>query len=443
MSKKNNLNRRRFLQTSGAIAVSAGILSNVSFPAPAFAKVRNPNGKLSVGLVGIASRGEAQVHGLGGENVVGLCDIDDNYLSQVGEKFPDAKKYNDYRIMYDELGDKIDAVAVSTTDHIHAPASVNAMRRGLHCYCEKPLAHTVQEVRVMTDLAKEKKLFTQMGTQIHAEPNYRRVVELVKSGAIGKVKEVHVWCGTGWGGHSMPTEFPEVPKNIHWDLWLGPVPFRKYSPKYFGGNWRSYWAFGSGSLGDMGCHHIDLSYWALDLKYPTSVVSTASSKPDPECTPLDMVAKYEFPARGDQPPVTLTWYDGKERPPIIAEKGLPNDWGAGTLFVGEDGKMIMADYGRHLLLPENKFGDFKRPEKTIPDSIGHYEEWIQAIKTGEKPALCDFSYSGPIAEMVLLGTVSYRLGKKINWDAANLKAVGDPDADKFLKKEYPKDWSIF
>ncbi len=440
MSKKQNISRRHFLQTSGALALSAGLLGR-NFAAPAFARERNPNGKLNIVTVGTAGmQGAFHFGGIVGENVFAICDVDENMLNAAGERFPEAKRFVDFRQMFAELGDKIDAALVTTPDHTHAVASIAAMKLGIPCYCEKPLAHTVEEVRRMTDLAKEKKLITQMGTQVHAGENYRRVVELIQAGAIGPVEEVHVWCGARWGGLTMPTEFPEVPKNLHWDLWLGPVPHRPYYPCYFGGRWRAYWAFGNGSLGDMGCHHIDLPFWALKLKYPNSIESTAPTPVDPECTPNDMIAKYEFPARDNLPPVRLTWYDGEARPPLLAEKGLPA-WGAGTLFVGKEG-LLLADYGNHLLYPEEKFKDYKRPEKTIPDSPGHHAEWIAAIKSGKGPTSCDFGYSGPVAETVLLGTLAYRLGKKLDWDAANLKVRNAPEADALLKKKYPEGWTI-
>ncbi|MGL6194536.1 MAG: Gfo/Idh/MocA family oxidoreductase, partial [Thermoguttaceae bacterium] len=268
MKTNQNYSRRDFLKTTGA-AVTAGFAlsqANGIFPAPAFGKTINPNEKLNIAFVGVAGmQGDYHLGEAGGENLIGICDVDSRFLDRTGERFPDAKRFNDFRVMYDELGDKLDAVLITTPDHIHAHAGIGAMKRGLHCYCEKPLAHTVDEIRKMTKLAKEKKLVTQMGTQIHAGDNYRRVVELVKGGAIGPVKEVHVWCGTAWGNRSMPTEFQPVPEYLSWDLWLGPVPHREYSPVYFGGNWRCFWTFGNGSLGDMGSHHIDLPFWALDL----------------------------------------------------------------------------------------------------------------------------------------------------------------------------------
>ncbi|MGL6227329.1 MAG: Gfo/Idh/MocA family oxidoreductase [Thermoguttaceae bacterium] len=436
MPIKPTTNRRQFLKTTGVLAVSAGL-----FSCPAFARDRKPNSKLNLLLIGTSGmQGEFHRNSLANENIIALCDVDDTLLHSVGEKYPDAKRYNDFRVMYDELAGKADAVLVTTPDHTHAVAALGGMKQGLHCYCEKPLARTIHEIRTMTQVAKEKNLITQMGTQIHAGDNYRRVVELIEAGAIGPVEEVHVWCGARWGNQTMPTEFPEVPANLHWDLWLGPAKHRPYHPVYFGGNWRSFWAFGNGTLGDMGCHHIDLPFWALKLKYPLSVESSAPTEPDLECTPADMVAKYQFPKRGDLPAVSMTWYDGEKRPALLAEKNLPN-WGAGTLFVGKEG-MLLADYGRHLLFPEEKFSDYEYPARSIPKSVGHHTEWIEAIKAGKGPTTCDFSYSGPVAETVLLGTLAYRLGKKLDWDGEGMKVTNVPESASLITAQYPDDWKL-
>ena len=440
------IKRRDFLKLAGATSVAAGGLIS-AFPAPAFAQVQNPNSKLNIACIGIASRGSANVDGVKGENIVALCDIDQNYLDHGKNQFPSAKQFRDYRKMYDEIEKEIDAVVVSTPDHTHAPASLMGMKLGKHCYCEKPLAHNVKEVREMMAVAREKRLATQMGTQIHAEDNYRRVVELVRAGAIGTIREVHVWCGTGWGGRSFATETPEVPANIDWDLWLGPAEERPYNPQYFGGSWRCFWNFGNGTLGDMACHHIDLSFWALGLRLPATVEASCTTAPTKEVAPVDLRVEYTFAestrtfrnTTRTRPAVKLTWYDGALRPPLLKENGFP-EWGAGTLFVGEEG-MLMADYGRRKLYPEDKFADYKEPEKTIPDSVGHHQEWINACKNGSR-TLCNFNYSGPLAETVLLGAVSFRTGKKLEWDARNMKATNCPEADQYLSRTYRKGWEV-
>ena len=437
---EKRIQRRDFLKLVGATSV-------VAFPTPAFVQAQNANSKLNIACIGIAARGGDNVNGVSNENIVALCDIDENYLGRGKEQFPRAKLFRDYRKMYDEIEKEIDAVVVSTPDHTHAAPSLLGMKLGKHCYCEKPLAHNVKEIRDMMTIAKEKKLATQMGTQIHAEDNYRRVVELVRANAVGKIKEIHVWCGTRWGGRPFATDTPDVPPNIDWDLWLGPAPERPFNPQYFGGSWRCFWAFGNGTLGDMACHHMDLSFWALRLGIPQTVEAFCEAKPTPEVCPTELRVEYSYHdaprqlGEGYPPTFTgmLTWYDGNLRPPLLKEKGLP-EWGAGTLFVGEEG-ILMADYGQRILYPQEKFADYEAPDKTIPDSVGHHQEWINACKTG-LPTTCNFGYSGPLAETVLLGTVAFRTGKKLEWDSAKMKATNVPESDQYISRSYRKGWEV-
>ena len=372
-----------------------------------------------------------------GENIVAVCDVDDRRAAGSYLRFPKAKRYRDFRKMLEEMDRRIDAVVVGTPDHTHAPPALMAMQMGKHCYCEKPLAHTVHEVRAMIELANKNKLATQMGTQIHAESNYRRVVELVQAGVIGPVGEVHVWHPVAYGGSGRPKETPPVPKELDWDLWLGPAPCRPYHPCYLPGTWRSWWDFGSGGLGDFGCHYMDLPYWALKLRHPTTI--EAEGPPvQVENTSPGLIVRYEFPARDNLPPVKMTWYDGGKQPPFLAERKIPA-WGAAVLFVGQKG-MLIADYGQHKLLPESQFAGFKPPAPTIPASIGHHAEWILACKKGG-PTTCNFDYSGTLAETVLLGNVAYRAGKKLQWDPVALKAVNCPEADQYLRVQYRQSWS--
>ena len=423
--------RREFLRTGAAFG-AVGI-----FGAPAVGRAGiGPNEKLDIAVIGTANRAAANIDEVQGQNLVAFCDVDDRLLGEIGRRFPKAKKYNDFRELLESKG--FDAVVVSTADHSHAPATAMALRQGKHVYCEKPLTHSVTEARTIAELARQAKVATQMGTQIHAKDNYRRVVELIESGAIGPVRECHVWCGKSWGGGDRPTENPPVPKPLHWDLWLGAAPARPYNPIYQPGNWRRWWDFGNGTLGDMACHYMDLPFWALALRHP-STIEAEGPPVHPETAPIWLVVRYEFPARGDRPPVALTWYDGGQKPKALpAEKA--HEWGDGVLFVGDKG-MLLADYNRRILMPEEKFRDFKPPEPTIPASIGHHAEWIAACKDG-RPTTCNFDYSGALTETVLLGNVAYRAGKKLVWDAQHLKAENCSEADAFLKREYRKGWTL-
>jgi predicted dehydrogenase len=421
------MNRRDLLRGAAALGVSSTLGSWVK---------AGPNEKLNIGIIGTSGRALSNIEGVEGENIVAICDIDDRNLDEAKGKFPKAKRFEDFRKLIEMGG--LDAVVVSTADHTHAPASAMALRMGKHVYCEKPLTHSVYEARTVAKLAKEAKVATQMGTQIHATDNYRRVVELIRSGAIGPIKDVHVWCNKSWSGGTRPTETPAVPSYLKWDLWLGPAPERPYHPTYLPANWRRWWDFGNGTLGDMACHVMDLPFWALDLRYPTAVEAMGPPV-DHETTPGWMEVKYAFPALGDRKALNLTWYDGDKKPDILAEHKLPA-WSLGVLFVGEKG-MLQANYDRIRLFPEAEFKDFQAPKPTIPKSIGHHAEWIAACKDG-RPTTCNFDYSGALTESVLLGNVAYRTGKKIEWDGPNMKAVNCPEAEAFLRRDYRKGWTL-
>jgi predicted dehydrogenase len=389
-----------------------------------------------VAYVGTANQARFSIGSLQSEYTVAVCDIDDNYLDKAVSDFPQARRFNDFRKMLDEMHQDIDAVVVATPDHIHAPASMMAINLGKHVYCEKPLTHSVYEARALAEATAKMKVATQMGTQIHAGGNYRRVVEIIQSGAIGKVREVHTWAGRSWGGGNRPKDTPPVPASIHWDLRVGPAPERPYHPTYLPANWRKWWDFGGGNIADMACHHMDLPFWALGLRHPTSIEADGPEL-HPETCPLGLIVHYQFPARGDQPPVALHWYDGDKIPPEI--HGIRTG-GGGNIFVGDIG-MLRAEYDSRKLYPESDFADFKPPVPTIADSLGHHKEWVEACKTGS-PATCNFDYSGALTEAVLLGNVAYRTGKKLAWDAANLRASKCPEADKYIRREYRKGWTL-
>ena len=432
MKRQGRVSRRDFVKVSAAAGLGYWVA-----PQSAMALSNSPNEKLNIAMIGTYNRAAGNLQDVSSQNIVVLCDVDDGFLAKAKEKYPKADTVNDFRKAVERKD--IDAVVIATPDHTHAVATMAALKAGKNVYCEKPLTHDVYEARAVTETARKLKKVTQLGTQIHAENNYRRVVELIETGAIGQVKEVYVWNGRDWGGGNRPTDKPPVPKTLHWDLWLGPAPERPYNPTYHPFSWRKWWDFGNGSLGDMGCHYIDVVFWALKLKYPTRVTADAKDPVNPETCPLGLHVEWDFPARGDLSPVKMHWYDTGRRPDILKEKSIP-EIGDGVLFVGDKG-MLLTNYGMHKLLPEENFKDFKAPEAYIPKSIGHHAEWIQACKEGT-PTTCQFEYSGPLTESVLLGLVAYRVGKPLEWDSVNLKATNCPEADEFIRREYRKGWSL-
>jgi predicted dehydrogenase len=420
-----NITRRQFL---------AATSTTLAFPY--VGRVLGANNKLNIGVVGVTGRGASNLKGVSGENIVALCDVSASNLAGAKKQFPNAKTYSDFRKMLEQKD--LDAVVCSTPDHTHAIVGVSALKSGRHLYCEKPLAHTVSEVRAMSEAARKHKRTTQMGNQIHSGTNYRRVVELVQSGAIGEVKEVHVWSNATYGKINLSPDDVPIPKGLDYDLWLGPLPYKSFRKEYAPFHWRNFWSFGGGTLADFWCHYADLAHWALDLSHPLTVHSQVG-KARPERVTSTMRVEYNYPARGEKPPVKLTWYQGGERPPGLNLK--PNQFKAAVLFVGDKGKLI-SNYGRHELWPAEQFKDFKAPPKTIPDSIGHHAEWIKACKTGGRSA-SDFSYSGPLSECALLGIVSHRVGnKKLQWEWKTMKAANCPEADRYIHHQYRDGWSL-
>jgi predicted dehydrogenase len=427
-----HLTRREFLQ-AGALAAAGALLPGCR----AMPRRVSPNEKLNIGIIGTGNRARGNIAGVESENIVALCDVDETFLAAMKEKFPRAKTHNDFRNLIEQKD--IDAVVISTADHTHAVATAAALHAGKHVYCEKPLTHTVHEARAIAKLAVwHRELATQMGTQIHASSNYRRVVELVQSGAIGPVTECHVWCARTWSGGDRPKEMPPVPRTLHWDLWLGPASSRPYHPAYHPLNWRRWWDFGGGTLGDMGCHYIDLPFWALKLGAPRTIEALGPPL-NPETTPAWLIVRYEFPARLNLPPVRLTWYDGGMQPELIGQGKVP-PWKNGVLFVGEKG-MLLADYSRRMLLPEAQFAGFQPPAPFIPNSIGHHQEWVRACKTGE-PTTCNFAYGGVLTEAVLLGNVAYRTGHIIEWNGPLARVRNSRQAMNFVRSEYRKGWEL-
>src|SRR2546426_797036 len=362
-----SLNRRQFIRQTTTAAAGAWLASR-----PIQARKISPNERLNIAMIGVANRAGDDLKEVSSENIVALCDVDETYLAAAAQKFPQARTYHDFRRLLDQKD--IDGVVIATPDHTHAVAAVAALRSGRHVYCEKPLARTISETRIIAEASRKHERITQIGTQIHAGSNYRRVVELVQSGAIGAVREVHVWVGATYGGMDRPKDTPPVPSHLHYDLWLGPVEFRPYSAEYVPFKWRNWWAFGGGALADFGCHYMDLPYWALGLGHPLSAEVVDGPPVHPESTPPWLMVRYEYPARGEQPPVPLTWYHGGKQPPLLAGD-LAVKWKSGVLFVGAKG-MLLSDYGRHVLLPERQFEGFVPPAPFIKESIGHHKEWI-------------------------------------------------------------------
>jgi len=466
MGRRNS--RRDFLKQSSLASVGFWVAGGLT---AADNKKTSVLERVNIACIGVGGKGDSDSNHAGAAgNVVAICDIDDNFLGKKAEKFPSAKKYNDYRKMLEEMDKQIDAVTVSTPDHTHAPASLMAMRMKKHVYCQKPLTHTVQEARLMRDTAAKYGVQTQMGNQGTAENGLRTAVEVIQSGAIGPVHEAHVWTNRPvWPqAPEFTAREPEapVPSHVHWDEFIGTAPFRPYAVYtrgkkkgegcYHHFNWRGWWDFGTGALGDMACHTANMAFMALKLGYPTSIV--AENDPlNPETYPAWARVTFQFPARGEMPPVKFVWYEGKKDQNDPNSKLLPTKEllqgqrasDSGSLLVGEKGTLYSPnDYGaRYVLLPREKFVDYKKPEpklarnKARDTDQGMKDEWIEAIKGGP-PALSNFNYAAMLTETILLGNVAMRAGKLLEWDGPNMKFTNAPEANALLKIEPRKGWTV-
>lgn len=423
------INRRTFIAAGTAVAIGPrGLWSQPS-----------PNRALNVACVGVGGRGWDNLSGMAGESVVALCDVDARNLEKAAKQFPKAATYKDFREMLDE-GESIDAVVVSTPDHMHAPIAARAMRMGKHVYVEKPLTHSIHEARTLASLAAEKKVVTQMGNQGHAGSGVREIKEAIDAGAIGKVKEVHAWTDRPiWPQGIDRPETKPTPEHVDWDLWLGVAPERPYHDHLHPFSWRGWWDFGTGALGDMACHIMDPLYYTLAPGFPKAVSATGGPRKD-ETAPNWETVYLEFPT------VAVTWYDGKQEdgsrnlPPADLVPGVDlSKISGGSIFVGEKGTLFCpSSYGESW----NLIGvdGFERPKPTIPRvEGGAHAEFIRACK-GEGTTGSHFGYAGPFTEMVLIGVVAFRTGRALEWDAAAMKATNAPEAAPFVKREYRKGW---
>ncbi len=411
-----------------------------------------PSDKLNIAGIGAGGRAVDDLEGVSSENIVALADVDDKQAADSYKKYAKAKRYKDFRKMI-ETEKGIDAVVIATPDHTHAVAAMTAIKAGKHVYCEKPLTRTIHEARALAEAARKAKVATQMGNQGMAFEGNRLIKEWIWGGAIGAVREVHVWSDRPthegklfWAqGIEPPTDTPPVPPTLDWDLWLGPARYRPYHPAYVPFVWRGWWDFGSGGLGDMGVHNLAPVFTALKLTTPISVHSS-STLVYKESLPLASMVHYEFGPRGDLPAVTVHWYDGgllPARPPELEDnRELPKE--DGLLFVGDKGTMLVLGWGGESprLIPEKRMQEYQRPPKTLPRSIGHYQEWIKACKEGT-PTESNFDFAAPLTEALLLGTISVRLGGvQLLWDSAAMQVTNVKEANNYLHYEYRKGWSL-
>ena len=435
------LTRRAFVHRS---ALAAGI---VAFPFVSSRNVLGANSRLNIAAIGAGGKGSVDIGYCKAENIVALCDVDQRNAAGTFKQFPDAKQFKDFRVMLEKEGRNFDAVTVSTPDHVHFHAAAMAMQLGKHVYVQKPLTHSVWEARTLTQLARDKKVVTQMGNQGHSQAESRRLVELIQAGVLGDVQEVHVWTDRPiWPqGIERPPKLP-VPDTLDWDLWLGPAPWREFHDGCVPFKWRAFWDFGTGALGDMGCHNMDLAFFALGLRDPVAV-SARSSGLNPETAPKWSIITWEFPKQGKRPALKLTWYDGGKKPEasLAKQETLP---GNGYVFIGAKDSLYVPNYwGRGSFLSGAKMEDFKDVPETLPrhpagekdNDAAQHLEWIAACK-GEGKALANLDYAGPMTEAVLLGNVALRAGQRIEWDARKLKITNVSEANRFLRRQYRKGW---
>ena len=442
---KKDLPRRSLLKAGTAAAFSFQFVP---------AHVWGANERLQVGCIGIGGKGAGDVADVAaaGGKIVALCDVDDNRRVRKGmdarELHPGASFHRDFRVMLDKHEREIDAVTVSTPDHVHCLAAVRAMQMGKHVYCQKPLTYSIGEARLMAETAEKHGVATQMGNQAHAGEPIRRAVEWVRAGLIGKVQEVHTWTNRPIWPQGLTAEPPlqPTPAGLDWDLWLGPAPKRPYNEAYCPFKWRGWWDYGTGALGDMGCHIMDMPYWALDLKYPSRVEADSDGN-TAISAPTASTVRYQFPAGKYSDELEFSWYDGGRMPAadVLAESGMTSKQVAGKfdlVMIGEKGKLFFNRGNLNwLITPASVLEDFKAPEPTLPRVASEDAEWIEACKGGP-PALSRFQDAGPFTETVLLGNLAIRLGEPVEWDGPAMKAVGCPRADRYIHRTYRRGWKL-
>lgn len=459
MAKKREITRRVFIMGTTA-SVLAGCASDTR---RIVAKTTSPNEKLNVAAIGSGGKGGSDIGNCASENIVALCDVDWARAAETFEKFPNAKRYRDFRDML-TTEKSIDAVTVSTPDHTHAVAAAMAMRMGKHVYVQKPLTHTLHEARVLRQIAKETGVATQMGNQGHSGHGVRGLAEMLWSGAIGQVREVHIWTNRPvWPqGIGRPAGSDPVPDTLSWDLWLGPMPERPYvqlhpdtnRPCYCPFVWRGWWDFGCGALGDMACHIMDPAFFTMNLDAPDSVECIMQEGMTAETGPKKSIIKYSFPERPAPStssydrmiPVDVYWYDGGERPqrPADIPDDVPLGDGAnGSLFIGEKGYLTTGEYGDDSRMVGPGAADYKAPDPFLPriPNADHYLNWLTACKGGE-PASSNFEYSCPFTEVVLLGNLAIRMETKVMWDGKNTKVTNIPEANELLHIPYRSGWEL-
>lgn len=442
--RNGGLSRRNFLMGT---AVTAGALAAGSGAAADEARRISPNDKLNIAGIGVGGQGGRDLDNIGTENIVALCDVDDAHAANTYNRYPDAKRYRDFRVMLEEQKD-IDAVVIGTPDHLHAVVAMTAIQLGKHVYCEKPLTHSIHEARVLAQAAREAKVATQMGNQGQASDESRLLCEYIWDGAIGNVREIHGWCNRNPSisprGMGRPEGSSPAPSTLDWDLWLGPAPYRPYvEGAYLPFVWRGWWDFGTGVLGDIGCHNFAAIFKALNLGHPTSVEATSTAAQSPpeinaESAPIASIVHYEFPAAGERPAVTLTWWDGGLMPrrPEELEPERKFGGGDGMLYIGDKGKML-----NHRLIPESRMEEYGMPPQKLERSPGHCQEWVNACKGGE-PAGSNFDVAGPLTEAVLLGNIAIRTGQKLLWDGPNMTVTNVPEANQYVNPPYREGWKL-